>query len=53
MFLQILFWVLFILCAIGAFVPDTQSPFIGRGRWAVALVLIGILGYRVLGEGLK
>lgn len=47
MFLQILFWILLILCAIGAFTPD--SPFVLRGRWAVVLILIGILGFKVFG----
>ena len=47
--LEILFWILLILTALGALVPDTASPYVGRGRWIVALVCIAILGLRVFG----
>lgn len=50
MVLEILFWVLLILAAIGAFVPDTAFPFVGRGRWVVALILLAILGLRIFGN---
>lgn len=49
MVLEILFWILLILVAIGALVPDTANPYLGRGRWLVALILIAILGLRVFG----
>lgn len=46
---EIIFWILLLLCAIGAVVPDAQSPWINRGRWGVALILIAILGVKVFG----
>lgn len=49
MVLQILFWILLILCAIGALVPDIASPYIGRGRWIIVLILIAILGLHDFG----
>lgn len=49
MVLEILFWILLILTALGALIPDTASPYVGRGRWIVALICIGILGLRVFG----
>lgn len=49
MVLEILFWVLLILAFIGCFVPDNAFPFIGRGRWVVALILFAILGLRIFG----
>jgi|GEM_PF-4419028 hypothetical protein len=50
MILQILFWLLLLLLVIGAFVPDSTSPLLGRGRWVVVLILIAILGYVVFGN---
>lgn len=50
MVLQILFWILLILAAIGALVPDSQSPYLGRGRWIIGLILIAILGFIVFGN---
>ena len=47
MVLQILFWVLLILCFIGAFVPDDIGPGIVRGRWVVVLIELAILGFFV------
>lgn len=49
MVLEILFWILLILVAIGALIPDAASPYVGRGRWVVALICIAILGFRVFG----
>ena len=51
MILQILFWILLILSAIGIFAPDTY-PNIHRGRFVVTLILLGILGYFVLNNPL-
>lgn len=48
--LTVLFWILLILCMIGAFIPDTAWPFIGRGRWVIALILFAILGIAVFGN---
>lgn len=48
MILTILFWLLLLLCAIGVFVPDGASPYIGRSRWVIVLILITILGFKVL-----
>jgi hypothetical protein len=45
-FLAILFWILFILSAIGAFLPAPWE----RPSRAVLLILIGILGFKVLGN---
>lgn len=53
MFLTILFWILFILCAIGAFVPDANFPGGSRSRWVIMLILIGVLGYAVFGNVLN
>lgn len=47
MVLEIVFWVLLILWAVGAFIPDTAGPYIGRGRWMIALIEFAILGYFV------
>lgn len=52
MVLQILFWILLILAAIGAITPDATSPHLNRGRWIIALILIGILGFVAFG-GIK
>lgn len=52
MVLQVLFWILLILAAIGALVPDEKSPYLGRGRWVICLILIAILGYMQFG-GIK
>lgn len=49
MVLQILFWILLILAAIGALVPDEKSPYLGRGRWIICLILIAILGFEAFG----
>lgn len=46
---EIIFWILLILCAIGAVIPDAQSPYVNRGRWGIALILIAILGFKVFG----
>jgi hypothetical protein len=48
MVLTVLFWILWILCVIGCFIPE--SPFISRGRWVVILLLVGVLGLKVLGS---
>jgi peptidoglycan/LPS O-acetylase OafA/YrhL len=53
MVLEILFWLLLVLCAIGEFVPESASPLVGRLRRTTgfaALVLIGILGYFLFGN---
>ena len=51
MVLEILFWVLVILCLIGVFVPEAPpyGPYFGRARWVIALILFVILGLRVFG----
>jgi len=49
MVLVVIFWILLILSAIAALVPDSISPYIGRGRWVITLILIAILGYKVFG----
>ena len=51
MVLEILYWVLLILCLIGVFVPETPpyGPYFARARWVVVLVLFVILGLRVFG----
>lgn len=53
MILTILFWILLILAAIGALVPDGTSPWIGRGRWIICLILIAILGFEAFGNPAK
>lgn len=45
----ILFWLLFLLCVIGLFVPDANIPGGSRGRWIIILILIGLLGWAVFG----
>lgn len=48
MVLQVIFWLLLLLCAIGAAVPDAPPPnYVGRGRWVIALILIAIIGLKV------
>jgi hypothetical protein len=47
MILETLFWLLLLLCAIGALVPDSASVYLGRSRWLVALILIAILGLKL------
>ena len=37
--MTVLFWILLILLFIAALVPDSVSPYIGRGRWIVLLIL--------------
>lgn len=49
MVLMVLFWILLILLVIGMFVPDASSPWAPRARWAIVLILIGILGWAVFG----
>lgn len=53
MVLEILFWILLILAAIGAFVPETISPYYGRGWRVVCMILFAILGLRVFGSVLR
>jgi len=48
MILVVFFWILWLLCVIGFFVPE--SPFISRGRWIVILILLGILALKVFGN---
>lgn len=50
MVMQVIFWILLLLAAIGAIVPDTASPYLGRGRWVVCLILIAILGFVEFGN---
>jgi hypothetical protein len=50
MVLQVLFWILLILTAIAALVPDAAWPYLPRARWIIVLILIGILGLRVFGD---
>jgi hypothetical protein len=50
MILTVLFWILWLLAVIGCFVPD--GPNVVKGRWAVLLILLGILGFTALGNPL-
>jgi hypothetical protein len=43
MILEVFFWILLALCALGFFAPDTVTY--TRGRGIVILLLIAILGY--------
>lgn len=52
MILTVLFWLLWLLCIIGLFVPDS-APYVVRGRWAVLLILIGILGFHCLANPMQ
>jgi hypothetical protein len=45
----VIFWVLLLLAFVAALVPDSFSPYIGRGRWIITLILIAILGWHVFG----
>lgn len=49
MVLEVIFWILLILCAIGAWIPDAKSPYVGPGRVTVILILILILGLKEFG----
>lgn len=49
MVLQVIFWILLLLAFIAALVPDAVSPYVGRGRWIIALILLAILGYFAFG----
>lgn len=46
-FLAILFWILFILSILGCF---AEQPWVVRPSRLVLLILIGILGFKVLGN---
>lgn len=47
--LTIIFWLLWVLCIIGVFIPDSPTnPWPTRGRWIISLILFGILGFKVL-----
>lgn len=50
MILTLIFWILLVLAAIGAFAADSKYPWLGYGRWIVALILIAILGYFTFGN---
>ncbi len=50
MVIIILFWILLLLAFIAALVPDSVSPYVGRGRWVIILLLIAILGWHELGN---
>jgi hypothetical protein len=50
--LQIIFWILLLLAALGAFIQDAAYPWLVRSRWVVVLILIAILGYRFFGSPL-
>lgn len=43
MVLEVIFWILLILSAIGAFLPETTA-YVVKSRFAIVLVLLGILG---------
>ena len=46
---EVVFWVLLVLCAVGAFfVPDSQ-PYSHRGWFFFCLLLIAILGWHAFG----
>jgi hypothetical protein len=47
MVLMVLFWILLILCFIASLCPDSMSPYLGRGRWGIVLILLAILGLKV------
>jgi hypothetical protein len=48
--LVVIYWVLLLFCLIAALVPDAMSPYIGRGRWVIALVLFAIIGIALFGN---
>ncbi len=48
MFLQILFWILFILWSVSCFAP-VPAPY-DRGFKVVLIILVGILGYVAFGN---
>ena len=45
MFIAIIYVVLWILMVLAALVPDWTYPSAVRGRWILALILFGIIGY--------
>jgi hypothetical protein len=46
--LVIIYWVLLLLTAIGAFVPVTAWPYAPRATWVIAVILFIILGIKIL-----
>lgn len=47
--LAIIFWILWVLCLIGIFIPHSPSrPWLPQLNQGVALILFGILGFKVL-----
>lgn len=52
MILTIIFWILWLLSVIGLFIPTESYPKVVRGSYAINLVLIGILGFKSLGDPL-
>lgn len=52
MILQIVFWILLLLCAIGCFVPADKWPLGTRGSGVIGIVLFAILGYKLFGNPL-
>ena len=47
--LVIIFWIFWILCLIGVLAP-VSGPYWTRGSWVLALLLIGILGFKLFGN---
>lgn len=45
MFIAIIYVVLWVLMVLAALAPDAAYPSAVKGRWVLALVLFGILGY--------
>ena len=45
--LSIVYWILLVLCAIGAFVPSA-NPWIPRINGVIIIILFAILGLKVL-----
>jgi hypothetical protein len=52
-FLAILFWILFILCCLGLIPSNEKYPWIITPRFVILLILIGILGFKLLGDPTK
>jgi hypothetical protein len=47
--LAIIFWILWVLCFIGVFIPPApERPWLPQLNTAITLILFGILGFKVL-----
>ena len=49
--LTTIFWVFWVLCLVGVFAP--ANAYFVKGSWVLVLLLIGILGFKLLGNPIR